>query len=443
MAGAGACDCFGDICFDKDWCYINDEVSCRTCENNWAALIAIMVGLVGCIVLVVLYNEFSVLNYSEERVEVWDKKLNIQEEHKAKSRPKGGTIGISGPWSSSESVIGYGKIETNFGNVPRLSEEVEIKNFYNGALSRTSRKVQKKTSSVLDFWKMSAEAEVQNASFATLPSHIKEDKLSVSLDDVLPCINTTLHTVSAVHDKAMNDFDTHRFVHSPGLASRLGFSKADLTLHSKTDERHLPLSCKSKTFSDMFTGNRRPSNWDCLFESHSTLKCTKRTEHTVTTGPNSSWWMNWAKTKRDASFSEIDEESSCENIPEPESLLKEGEILLSYYSKRGLRYTFVPPDILIEDVASWLNKDSAYSIPISQNTRQRTLKPESRAKPSGQTIADIFEGDLDPEKDGITCFIGPVNGKFSFKMSKCDLDQLERITRDGVAVASPISSKSR
>jgi len=394
MTGASACGCFGDICFDKDWCNIYDEVSCRTCENNWAALIAIMVGLVGSSVLVVLYNEFSVLNHSEERVEVWDNGLNIQEEDKAKTRPKVETIGISKPWSSSESVIDYDKIEASSGGVPRLSEEVKIINFFNGARSRTSRKVQKKTTSVHDFWKMSAEAEAQNASFPTLPRHRSEDKLSD--------INTSLHTVSGVHYGARNDFDNLRFVHIPGLA-RLGFSKADLTLHSKNDERHLPLSCKNKTFGVMFTGNWRPSNWNYFFESHYTLKYTKRIEHTVTTGTNISGWMNWAKTKRDASFSEIVEESSCENIPEPESLRKEGAILLSYYAKRGLRYTFVPLDILIEDVASWLNKDSTHSVPISQNTRQRTLKTESRAKPSGQTIADIFEGDLGPEKDGITC----------------------------------------
>jgi len=437
MTGAGACDCFGDICYDKHWCNIYDEVCCRTCENNWAAVIAIILGFVGSIVLVVLWNEFSVLNHSEERVEVWDNEFHIQEEDKGKSRPNVEIIGISETSSSSESVIHCDRIDTSFGGVPRLSEEVEIKKFYNGARSRTSRKVQKKTT------RMSAEAEVQNASLPTLPSHITEDKLSVCFDNLQSDINTPLHKVSGVHNEAIKNSDTLRFVHIPGLAPRLGFSKADLSSHSKTDEMHLPLSCKSKTFGDMFTGNRRPSNWDYFFESHSTLMCTKRTEHTVTAGLNSQEWMDWAKTKRDASFSEIYEESSCENIKELKSVRKEGEILLSYYSKRGLRYTFVPHDILIEDVAIWLNKDSAHSIPISQNTRQRTLKPESQAKPSGQTIADIFEGDLDPEKDGITCFIGPVNGKFSFKMSKCDLDQLERITRDGVAVASPISSKSR
>jgi len=440
MTGAGACDCFGDICFDKDWCNIYDEVCCRTCENNWAAVIAIIVGLVGSIVLVVLYHELIMLNHSEERVKLWDSKLKIREEDKAKSWPKVEIIGIRKPWSSGESVIDNGKIDTSFGGVPRLSEEVEIKNSYHGARSRTSREAQMKTTNLLDFWKMSTEAGVQHASFPTLPSHISEDKLSVSLD-LLSDINTTSPTVPGVHDEAMNDSDTLRFVRIPGLASRLGFSKPDLSSHYKTDERHPPSPRLSKNFGNMFTGNRRPSNWDSFFDSHSTLMCTKRTEHTGTSGPHSLEWMEWAKTRRDASFSEIDKGSSRENTPEPKSLRKEGEILLSYYSKRGLRYTFIPFDILLEDVASWLNKDSVHSIPISQNTRQRTLTPKSRAKPSGQTIADIFGGDLDPEKDGITCFIGPVDGRISFKMSKCDLDQLEKLTSDRFAIASPISSK--
>jgi len=440
MTGAGACDCYGDICFDKDWCNIYDEVCCRTCENNWTAVIAIIVGLVGSIFLVVFYNEFSMLNHIEERVEVKHNEHKLQEEDKAKRWPKVEIIGMSESRSSSESVDDD-TMEASFGALPRLSDEAEIKNSYHGAWSRTSREVQMKTKFVLDFHKMSFEAEVHNASSSTLPSHSSEGKLSISLDDLLSDICTTLHTVPGVDEEA-NDADTLRFVHIPGLVSRVGFSKADLSSQHKTDERlHLPSPYKSKNARDMWTGYRKQSNWDAFFESHSTLMCTRRTEHTVTTGPNSSEWMDWEKTDRDASLFEIDEKSSCENSPRAEILRKKGEILLSYWSKGGLRFTFVPLDMQLEDVASWLNKHSAHSIPISQNTHQRILKPEFRAKPCGQTIADIFGGDLDPEKDGITCFIGPIDGRISFKMSKCELDQLEKATRDSLAVPSPIASK--
>merc|ERR1719233_925967 len=64
-----------------------------------------MVGLIGSIVLVVLYHEFNVINHSEERVKVWGSKLRIQEKDIAKSWPKVEIIGKSKPWSSGESVI--------------------------------------------------------------------------------------------------------------------------------------------------------------------------------------------------------------------------------------------------------------------------------------------------------------------------------------------------
>jgi len=68
-SGTGSCDCFGDVCFDKAWCNVYDEVCCRTCENNWTALVAIILGLVLTITLAVVYSELCISGEGQLRVE--------------------------------------------------------------------------------------------------------------------------------------------------------------------------------------------------------------------------------------------------------------------------------------------------------------------------------------------------------------------------------------
>jgi len=47
-----------------------------------------------------------------------------------------------------------------------------------------------------------------------------------------------------------------------------------------------------------------------------------------------------------------------------------------------------------------------------------------------QTISEAFGDRLDSTKHGVTFFVGPVDGKVSFKMSICDLKELENATSE-------------
>jgi len=239
------------------------------------------------------------------------------------------------------------------------------------------------------------------------------------------------------------------------MVSLVGVSKGDLSFTKPHEGRlEVPLTFRSKNISDISSTHLK-SNWDSFFESQSTLMLTKRTEATNIDG-NLVDSTDWDKTDIEHSLLELSvdkfrkedgwtlrypsgDSSSTENIP-TENLRQNGEVLLSYYSKAGLRFTFVPLKTRLDRIATWLNKDSPYSIPISHNVHSRNLGIERRKKSNKQTLLDIFGGDLNPEKEGITCFIGPVEGRISFKMTKCDINQLQRATRD--TKASPMSVTS-
>jgi len=108
---------------------------------------------------------------------------------------------------------------------------------------------------------------------------------------------------------------------------------------------------------------------------------------------------------------------------------RRGEIFLTYMSKMGMRYTSVPWDIRIEEIATWLNKGSTPTIPISRDITPKRLMVKNFRNFPKLTLLEIFGDRLDPEKAGITFFMGPVEGKLSFKMSVCNLKLLQRAIR--------------
>ena len=181
------------------------------------------------------------------------------------------------------------------------------------------------------------------------------------------------------------------------------------------------------------------SNWDSLFDTEST-QLSKRIEYTsliVNEDEILGDSTDWEKTdiehsspdnrRRDAKHrSNKGSAKSCVENLQPENFGKNGEVLLLYHSKDGLRFTFVPQDTRLDDIAAWLNKGLPCSIPIGTNFHQNILECKNTSK---QSLLDIFGGDLNPEKEGITIFIGPIEGKICFKMSKCEINKARRATR--------------
>jgi len=55
-----------------------DEVCCRTCENDWTSVIAILLGFLGTVVLAVIYGELCTSKKDQVRVEFEDSKHKVQ-----------------------------------------------------------------------------------------------------------------------------------------------------------------------------------------------------------------------------------------------------------------------------------------------------------------------------------------------------------------------------
>jgi len=107
------------------------------------------------------------------------------------------------------------------------------------------------------------------------------------------------------------------------------------------------------------------------------------------------------------------------------------EVLVSFMSKLGLRYTTCPLNTRLEELAAWLNLGTNRILPIceiSNQTIRSTGAPTTKFR--RKTLSDVFGERLDPVKTGITFFLGPVEGKPCFKMNLCDVHKLKHAIRE-------------
>jgi len=217
--------------------------------------------------------------------------------------------------------------------------------------------------------------------------------------------------------------------------------------HLKTDDSRLELppvavQIKKKNSSEIWAPNtRQKSNWDLFYETQKTVIGLPQSESVTQTDDDDDDELflpavlgsgeeltDWEVTDSGAWQPELSESIPKENTVLPKSCRRNGEVFMSYMSKSGMIYTSAPWDMKIEEIANWLNDGSSELIPISRHIHPKRLVVETRSNFRKQTLSEIFGDRLNPEKDGITFFVGPVEGKMSFKMSVCDLKLLERAT---------------
>jgi len=171
---------------------------------------------------------------------------------------------------------------------------------------------------------------------------------------------------------------------------------------------------KRNTSSELWCRSyRTQSNWDNFFAGE--------LSELATNYESGSEGIDWEMSDSPSGIIIPDfHRSTISEVPsEPKA--KNGQVFLLYLSKKGKRSDWVSLETRLENVAAWLNEGSTYRLPISEpvSTRQQKFTKNFRKL----TIKEAFEGRL-TEKEGINFFIGPVDGKMSFKMTVCDLRML-------------------
>jgi len=418
MWGTGSCECFGDICFDKAWCNGNSKVCCRTCKNNWTILIAIVLGFLVSITLAVVYGQFCTSGNSEllDESEIGQHKIRVEKS----SFP----LTLSDSWSSCEYAIPIPSVENSYTrNLPiilKQSQEIHVKpSLIHGIYNKTVPNLLS-----LD--------ETKAKNFGEFKSFSLVQNQTVCKDDISSCkmSGSQLEDLSYLSSKYMSDASsqTHQKLHYDSCAQ---------------SRRNMSAMSLSHT--------RQKSNWDCFFETRTSLPSSQQTNKTsVKNNESSQDWTDSHSAQIELSQQELNADKlrkedvkhlensgsgnfTCLENLSSENFRKKGEVLLSYHSKGGVRFTMVPLNTHLDDIAAWLNKGSQFSIPISLNNHPKLMEIKRQKKSSKKTLSDIFGGELNTEKEGITIFIGPVEGKLSFKMSKCDLNLLQMMTRDSKA----------
>jgi len=223
-------------------------------------------------------------------------------------------------------------------------------------------------------------------------------------------------------------------IHSLGSIDRVFYKSSDhlnqKNVSSRTGTDHLGAPGTKRNSSVIWraSSNLR-SNWDIYFVASDT-------EHT-------SGWHERDALQMEYTDWEESEILTLSQPPTPNNRLSKrsndeglfpdagNEVLLSFLSKLGLRYTTCPLNTRLEEVAAWLNLSTNRTLPICEISYETIRSGNAPTKTfRRKTLSEVFGERLDPSKTGITFFLGPVEGKTFFKMILCDIDQLKRAIRE-------------
>jgi len=153
------------------------------------------------------------------------------------------------------------------------------------------------------------------------------------------------------------------------------------------------------------------SDWrDCFMCSNADVAI-ERVHDELAIASNSSWDSSWDSQQKIPSFETPRFKFSELDIP------PSGMVCVAWINTRtGNRFINLPLNTKLERVLNWLG--SSLPIVIEEDGKR------GRLCDSNATLVQIVGKDLDPSKDGLGFFIGPVNGTVSYILKVCDLHRL-------------------
>jgi len=225
----------------------------------------------------------------------------------------------------------------------------------------------------------------------------KKTPKNLHFPDILPFFKMSISSgKSSGSRNQISSYDTHPM---PPIVNILNVPSTKVKRNTSSE-----IWCRS---------HRTKSNWDDFFAGE--------LSELGTNYESGSEGIDWEMSDSPSGIIVPDfHRSTISEVPS-EAKEKNGQVFLLYLSKKGKRSDWVSLETRLEKVAAWLNEGSSYRLPISEpvSTGQQKFRKNFRKL----TIKEAFEGRL-TEKEGINFFIGPVDGKMSFKMTVCDLRML-------------------
>jgi len=157
------------------------------------------------------------------------------------------------------------------------------------------------------------------------------------------------------------------------------------------------------------------SNWDHIFESETDLSI-----YLSRFGTDESFELEGIESR--TSTPGPTQKGKNILVPSP----KKDQVFISNVSKRGMKCCSKNISTSIWEVEKWLNEgvsqNTKYWLPVVTDTVGENK--ESADKFENKTIAEALSG-LNPLKHGLTCFVGPVDGKLCYKICVCDLNKIK------------------
>jgi len=173
------------------------------------------------------------------------------------------------------------------------------------------------------------------------------------------------------------------------------------------------------------------SDWDGAYEDGADLRVSNFQSSNLKRVVDNSIWSD-SVTPRNSSIVKLDSGlilPKCQSSP-LKMPVRPGMVMAMHRTKDGQRLEEVSLNSSLREIVdTFLRIGDGPSLPVSfsySNKSRPQVLTESRM---GMSLADNLRGYLDAKTQGISFFVGSVNTKLCYKMSVCELSQLQKIAQ--------------
>jgi len=171
------------------------------------------------------------------------------------------------------------------------------------------------------------------------------------------------------------------------------------------------------------------SDWGDAYEECGDLRLSNWQSSNFQRVVHSSIWSDTA-TQGNVGLARLESNLVLPKCPTLKMPVRPGMVMAMHLTKDRPRFKLLSLNTSLQEVVdTFLRTEAGPSLPVSFSYSKTTRPKVMSESRMGMSLSENLRGYLDPITQGISFFVGSVNAKLCYKMSVCDLKQLQKIAQ--------------